>query len=207
MTTEKDLAWIHRYEAGSSGLTLLLLHGTGGDENSLFDVGRELAPEANLLSVQGRSLEEGSPRFFRRFSATQYDQPHLREEAEALARFVSDASAAYGFDKKRVVSLGFSNGANIALASLLLSPSTYIGAILLRPVMALEEPPKAELSGVNVLVVSGLRDPYQPYAAPVAPFLKTLHANVQLEVLNTGHELSAQDLSLVSNWLREKEYS
>lgn len=198
-----DLGWVHHFEAGDSGHTLLLLHGTGGSERDLLPLGREVAPQAGLLSVRGRSLEEGAPRFFRRYSATRYDQSHLKAEAEALADFVAAAAAAYGFDPAGVHALGYSNGANIALASLLLRPEAYAGAALLRPVMALEDPPTPALSGKRVLLLPGVRDPYAPYGAGIAAHLRGCGAAVTESVTNAGHELTGADLQAAQAWLKD----
>lgn len=195
------MTWIHHFDPGTTTRTLLLLHGTGGNEHQLMALGRQVAPGANLLGVQGRSLEEGSPRFFRRFTATKYDQPHLLSEADALAAYVPEAAAQYGFDPAQVVALGYSNGANIALASLARHPSAYAGAVLIRPVMPMDEPPHAELNGLPVLVLHGEHDPYATHAGPVTPYLTQMGAHVQEHRLNTGHELSPQDLTLTAAWL------
>ncbi|EYB66805.1 hypothetical protein DEIPH_ctg069orf0006 [Deinococcus phoenicis] len=200
----RDLGWIHRFQPGTADLTLLLLHGTGGNETSLLSLGRQLAPEANLLSVRGRSLEEGSPRFFRRFSAARYDQAHLVEEADALAQFVRDAAALYDLDPGQVIALGYSNGANIALATLARHPSTLAGAVLLRPVMALDDQPQTDLNRLPVLVLHGQRDPFLPLAKAVTPYLRQSGADVQEERLEAGHELISQDLALTAGWLRDQ---
>lgn len=189
--------------ASTDGLTLLLLHGTGGDETSLLELGREVAPAANLLSVRGRSLEEGAPRFFRRFSATRYDQAHLASEAVALADFVLAAEDRYGFANGELVALGYSNGANIAIATLGLRPGALAGAILLRPAMPFESPPRADLTGVPVLVTRGRSDPYGPLSEPVAPYLRSLGATVVEEVHEAGHELTLRDLRAARAWLAE----
>jgi phospholipase/carboxylesterase len=198
----RELDWIHRYQPGTGGWTLLLLHGTGGNETSLLALGRKVAPDAALLSVRGRSLDEGSPRFFRRFSMTSYDQPHLAHEADALADFVREAADVYGLDVNRVVALGYSNGANIALASLARNPEAYAGAVLLRPVMPFDTPPETDLTGMPVLVTSGLRDSYLPFAEPVVPFLRASHADVQEERFAAGHELTEQDINATAAWLQ-----
>ncbi len=202
-TLTRELDWIHRYQPGTSGWTLLLLHGTGGNETSLLALGKKVAPEAALLSVRGRSLDEGSPRFFRRFSMTSYDQPHLAEEADALADFVREAADVYGLDPKKVIAFGYSNGANIALASLTRNPETYAAAALLRPVMPFDTPPTADLNGMPILVTNGLRDSYLPYAEPVAPFLQGSGATVREERFAAGHELTNQDIATASDWLME----
>jgi phospholipase/carboxylesterase len=199
---KRDLDWIHRYQPGTNGWTLLLLHGTGGNETSLLALGKKVAPEATLLSVRGRSLDEGSPRFFRRFSMTQYDQAHLNQEANALAEFVREAADVYSLDPTKIVALGYSNGANIAIASLARNPKTYAGAVLLRPVMPFEEPPQVDLSGLSALVANGVRDSYLPYAEAVAPYLRNSGAEVQEERLAAGHELTEQDITTAAAWLQ-----
>lgn len=195
------MTWIHHLERGTTNLTLLLLHGTGGNEQQLMALGRQVSPGANLLGVRGRSLEEGSPRFFRRFSATSYDQPHLISEAQALADFVGEAAQEYGLDAEQVVALGYSNGANIALTSLAHRPGAYRGAALLRPVMPMEAPPQADLAGKPVLALHGDRDPYAPFAAEVTPYLRRCGAAVEDRRLDAGHELTEADVSLTSAWL------
>lgn len=199
----RDLGWVHRFAPGGGSLTLLLLHGSGGDETSLLSFGRRVAPGANLLSVRGRSLDEGSPRFFRRFDALTYDQQDLVGEAEALAQFAMDAADFYGFDPGHLVALGLSNGANIALAALALKLGAFGGAVLLRPVMALEQPPETDLAGLKVLVVHGRQDPFLPHAEPVTPYLRRSGAEVREEVLDAGHDLGEQDEAAVARWLQD----
>lgn len=199
------LGWHHLYQGGPGETTLLLLHGTGGDERQLLGLARQVAPHAGLLGVRGRSLDEGFPRFFRRFDAVTYDQEQLASEADALAVFARSAADRYGFDRRRLVALGYSNGANIALATLLRVPDAFGGAALLRPVMALERPPTPDLSGVSVLVLSGRHDPYAAHAGTIAPHLRTCGAAVEEHVLPGGHDLSEQDLVLLDDWLGARE--
>ncbi len=195
-----ELGWIHRFERGSAPYTVLLLHGTGGDENSLFDLGRKVAPGASLLGVRGRSLEEGSPRFFRRYSATRYDQEHLLTEAAALVSFTSAAKAQYEIASDPLIALGYSNGANIAVAALVHAPGTFSGMALLRPVMPLEEPPIVNLHNVPVLIAAGRDDSYLPYGSTLAPYLRHCKGDV-VEVLQaSGHELSIADVEVLASW-------
>lgn len=202
-TSTRDLGWAHRFVPGTSHQTLLLLHGTGGDETQLLPLGRRIAPTANLLSVRGRSLEEGSPRFFRRYSLTRYDQAHLRTEADALAQFVQDAAALYQFDRAHLIAVGYSNGANIALASLVQHPHAFGGAALIRPVMALEEQPVIDLQPLPVLVLNGLHDPFLPFGEAVAPYLQAQGARVQEYRLAAGHDLTGEDIERLATWLAE----
>jgi len=197
-----DMGWIHIFERGHGPTTLLLLHGTGANEHQLLGLGRQVAPEAHLLSVRGRSLEEGFPRFFRRFTATEYDQEHLISEALALADFVGRAAEQYQLDPAKVYALGYSNGANIALASLSLRPGPYAGAVLLRPVLALAAPPETDLRGKNVLVLNGRRDPFLPMATAIVPYLSERGAETAERTMDAGHELSSQDVTVVRDWLR-----
>ena len=115
------LGFIHRFEPGNRGdITLVLLHGTGGNEEDLIPVGKVLAPGAAVLSPRGNELENGMPRFFRRFSEGVFDLEDLKFRSKELADFVKNASVKYGFDMSSVVLVGYSNGANIAVSMLLL---------------------------------------------------------------------------------------
>src|SRR5438034_2303110 len=121
--------FIHEFVAGSSERTLLLLHGTGGNERDLIRLGRELDPSAALLSPRGQVLENGMPRFFRRLAEGVFDVDDLKVRANELADFIAAAAAHYRFDPSRVIAMGFSNGANIASALMLLRPHVLTGAL------------------------------------------------------------------------------
>src|SRR4051812_5032609 len=125
--------FIHLYEPGDANapFTLLLLHGTGGDESDLMSLGRAVAPTANLLSPRGPVMENGMPRFFRRFAEGVFDVEDIKARAQQLADFINSAATEYSFDATRVIAFGYSNGANIAAAMLLLHPDALAGAILL----------------------------------------------------------------------------
>src|SRR5687767_9727854 len=83
-----DLGFVHRYEHGLAETTLFLLHGTGGDESDLIPLGRELAPDANLLSPRGKVLESGMPRFFKRLAMGRFDLEDLALRTDELAVFI-----------------------------------------------------------------------------------------------------------------------
>jgi phospholipase/carboxylesterase len=206
---KRDLGWVHRFVPGGvpghDGPTLLLLHGSGGNETSLLAFARAAAPTANLLAVRGRSLEEGSPRFFRRH-ADGFDQEQLAAEADALAAFKDDAADVHGFDPGAVTLLGYSNGANVGLASLARHPGTYAGAVLLRPVMVLEEPPLVDLAGTPVLAVLGDADAYRLQSEAAVAFLVERGAEVQVERLEAGHDLTPGDGAAVAAWLRAQDH-
>src|ERR1700693_6385261 len=152
--------FIHKFVPGTSGRTLILLHGTGGTESDLIDLGRGLDPEAALLSPRGKVLEDGMPRFFHRLAEGVFDTEDVKRRAQELADFVAAARKTYGIANP--IALGFSNGANIAAAMLLLRPETLAGAVLLRPMAPLEPATPPDLKGVPVLMLSGGDDPMSP---------------------------------------------
>ena len=198
-----ESSFIHRFEpASSAGSTpLLLLHGTGGDENDLLGLGKMISPGSALLSPRGRVLEHGMPRFFRRLAEGVFDEEDLRRRALELGEFVADARKHYGIAAP--VAVGFSNGANIAAALLLLQPDVLAGAILLRAMVPLSDPPKAELDGKPVLLLSGQADPIVPASNSVrlAALLSESGASVSHRVLPAGHQLSQADVTLARNWI------
>ncbi|ACL60129.1 alpha/beta hydrolase [Methylobacterium nodulans] len=196
-------SFIHRYEpaAAPDRAPLLLLHGTGGDETDLIPLGRALSPGAALLSPRGPVLENGMPRFFRRLAEGVFDEADLRRRAADLAGFVREARASYGLAAP--VAVGFSNGANIAAAVLLLHPEVLAGAVLLRAMVPLAEPPAADLGGKPVLILSGRSDPIVPAAnaARLAGMLAEAGSSVTHEVLPGGHGLMQADLVRAQAWL------
>lgn len=199
----KPQSFIHRFEKGADGARpLLLLHGTGGDENDLIPLGRMVAPDAPLLSPRGKVLENGMPRFFRRLAEGVFDEDDVRRRANELADFIDDARTAYKMSKPPTA-LGYSNGANTAAAILLLRPKTLAGAILLRATLPLAQPASVDLTGVPVLIASGARDPMMSAegATRLADVLQRAGASVTHRSLPFGHELSQTDVSLAKQWL------
>jgi phospholipase/carboxylesterase len=196
-------SFVHRFEPGSrpERPPVLLLHGTGGDENDLLPLGRLVAPGAALLSPRGQVLEGGMPRFFRRLAEGVFDEEDLRRRAADLAAFIGEARAAYGLPAP--VALGFSNGANIAAAMLLLHPEALAGAVLIRAMVPLANPPDPDLGGRPVLLLSGAVDPILPLenARRLAGMLETAGAAVQHDVLPGGHALTQADVNRTAAWM------
>lgn len=195
--------FIHRFVPGTSGETVLLLHGTGGNEVSLLQLGRLLLPEANLLSPRGQVLEGGSmPRFFRRLAEGVFDLKDLAARSGDLARFVGRSAEQYGFDPSRVTAVGFSNGANIAASLLLLHPEVLSRAVLLRAMVPLEPEPRP-LPGTPVWVGAGRYDPIVPpeNTARLANLLAERGAKVHLDWREAGHQLAEGEVEAISTWL------
>lgn len=195
--------FIHRFEPATSAASppLLLLHGTGGDENDLLGLGKMISPGSALLSPRGRVLEHGMPRFFRRLAEGVFDEEDVRRRALELGDFVADARQRYGIAAP--VAVGFSNGANIAAALLLLKPDVLAGAVLLRAMVPFSAPPKAELGGKPVLLLSGQADPIVPASnsSQLAAVLSKAGARVDHKVLPAGHQLSQADVALARDWI------
>lgn len=164
---------------------------------------RELAPGASLLAPRGPVLEHGMPRFFRRIAVGVFDQEDLVRRTADLGRFVRAAAERYGFDAGRVVALGYSNGANIAAALLLLDGAALAGAVLLRPTLPLEPPATPELAGKPVYLAAGRRDPYSPVerVEALAGWLRKGGADVELAWTDGGHGLESGELEPVKAWL------
>jgi phospholipase/carboxylesterase len=179
---------------------VLLLHGTGGDETDLIELGRRVAPGSALLSVRGKVLENGMPRFFRRLAEGVFDLEDVRTRANELADFVAEARKDYGLAAP--VALGFSNGANIAAAMMLIRPEALAGAALLRAMVTIEPASQTKLNGQPVLLLSGNADTIVPgeNAARLAAMLGAAGARVDHRTLPSGHGLTAMDLDALSRW-------
>jgi phospholipase/carboxylesterase len=203
LNANSTLAFTHRFEpAPHPGVApLLLLHGTGGDENDLLPLGRALSPDAALLSPRGKVLEGGMPRFFRRLAEGVFDQEDVKRRANELADFVAEARARYGLAPP--VAVGFSNGANIAAAMLLLRPEALAGAVLLRAMVPLDPAPAGDLAGARVLILSGAMDPIVPAdnAAALARMLSANGAAVEQVTVPAGHGLTQSDLAQARAWM------
>jgi predicted esterase len=204
--SEPVLDFVHRFEPASKpgAPTLLLLHGTGGNEDDLVAVGRMLDPSAALLSPRGKVLERGMPRFFRRLAEGVFDLDDLRFRTHELAGFVGAASGHYGFDRARVVAVGFSNGANVAASMLLLEPGVLAGAILFRAMVPIVPDPLPSLQGTPVFMSNGRTDSLIPAAGAerLAELLRHAGASVTLQWQPGGHQLTRQDVVQAQEWLR-----
>ena len=195
--------FIHEFVPGSSSRTLLLLHGTGGNERDLIPFGRELDPDAALLSPRGKVLENGMPRFFRRLAEGVFDLEDLKNRTYELADFVAAAAQHYGFAIDDVVAVGYSNGANIAACMLLLRPEVLPAAVLFRAMVPLVPDTRPNLSAVRVWIGAGTNDPIIPTSETkqLAELLRGAGADVTMRFFQAGHELTPADVEAAREWL------
>ncbi|MBN8949375.1 MULTISPECIES: VOC family protein [unclassified Rhizobium] len=200
----RDLPFIHRFftPEQANGNVFVLLHGSGANETTMLPLGHKIDADATLLTVRGRALEEGAPRWFRRNGPMTFDQADIASEAEAFAAFIDGAVHAYGLDPDRIVYIGYSNGANLLNAMLSLQPHLIRRAVLLRSMAVLENPPAADMSDADVLVVAGEKDLYGPYAQPLAERLRDGGAKVDLATIPGGHEFDDADVPVIQAWLK-----
>ncbi len=199
------LSYIHRFEPGTKAGAppVLLLHGTGGNENDLLELGRQIAPGSALLSPRGDVSEHGMPRFFRRFAEGVFDLEDVARRTHALADFITAAASHYGFESGRLTALGYSNGANIAASLLLLRPEVLTRAVLLRPMVVLQPEHLPDLSGKRISLSAGRLDPIVPVDHPprLADMLHRAGAQVDLHWSETGHQLTSADFALAAGFI------
>lgn len=202
--------FVHRFIPGAAAPApaLLLLHGTGGNEDDLVPLARMLDPTAAVLSPRGPVLERGMPRFFRRIAEGVFDVEDLKRRTHELAEFVAASATRYGFDPARLVAVGYSNGANIAASLLLLRPGVLAGAILMRPMVPFEPEgdARASLAGVPVLIATGRLDPVArpEQAERLAAMLRERGAEVTLHREEAGHGLERAEIEVAREWLKAR---
>lgn len=204
-----NLSYHHLFQPGtdSAAPPLLLLHGTGGDEHDLVPLARKLSPGSALLSPRGDVNEHGARRFFARLAEGVFDPAEVTRRTVALAGFIADATARHGIAADRLIALGFSNGANIAATLLQLRPEALAGAILLRPMVVLDQPAATgSLAGKRILIANGVHDPIVPADHPsrLAALLRAGDATVSLNTAAGGHNLTPGDIAVAQKFLAER---
>jgi len=199
-----DFGFIHRFVPGedASVETLLVLHGTGGNENDLIGIGQAIAPGAAILSPRGNVLENGAPRFFKRIAEGVFDPKEVRSRGEELARFIRAAAVTYRLDPSRIFALGYSNGANIASTVMLIEPGAIQASILLRPMVVYQPPEKSDLSGSSVFISAGRMDPIVPTASveQLAKLFRSANAEVTLKWQLAAHNLVPTEVREAAEW-------
>jgi phospholipase/carboxylesterase len=197
--------FIHEFVSGTSQRALLLLHGTGGNERDLISLGRELDPNAPLLSPRGKILENGMPRFFRRLAEGVFDLEDLKTRTNELADFVAAAMRHYKLAAGHIVGVGYSNGANIAASMLLLRPEVMHAVILFRAMVPLIPDKLPDLSSVHAWIGAGSQDPIIPTSETqrLVDLLRGAGADVTIRFFNAGHGLTNSDVAVAGQWLKE----
>ena len=195
----------YRYEPPPSGSNriLLLLHGTGGDENDLIPLGRALMPEVGLLSPRGKVLEHGAPRFFRRLAEGVFDLDDLARQTDDMAAFVIAAAEGHGFDLAHVIAVGFSNGANIAASLLLRRPGLVRAAVLFSPMVPFEPEDRPKLEDTKIFIGSGRRDPIATvdHVERLTKIFETCGAEVTVYWFPGTHTLVQAEVDEARKWL------
>lgn len=188
----------HIFKQGSNanGITLLVLHGTGGDERDLLELAEEIGIQNNILSVRGNVVENGMNRFFKRLRPGVFDIVSLKKETEHLYEFLLSAAKTYNFDVNKVGLLGYSNGANIALNLIYTYGKQFLGAILFHPMNPDKEAVIPDLENVSIFISAGKVDPMTPYqeAVELENLLKAKRANVILHTTQAGHNLLLEEI-------------
>ena len=194
----------HIFQQGSdpSKPTLLVLHGTGGDENDLLPIASHIDPEASVLSVRGNVSENGMPRFFKRLSEGVFDMEDLKARTEELNQFIATAAEEHGFDRGNVVAVGYSNGANIAANLLFTYADALKGAILHHPMVPNRDTILPDLSGVDVFIAAGTNDPICPAEESIdlKQLLENAGAEVKLHWEDYGHQLTMPEVEAAKSW-------
>jgi predicted esterase len=211
MAASPQLSFIHKFvpplERPLSQITLLMLHGTGGDESDLLGLGRAISADAALLSTRGQVLENGAPRFFRRHAEGTFDLPDLHQRTADLAEFIKAATQEYKLNPDRIVVVGFSNGANIAASLLLSRPELLAGAILYRPMVPFEPTEAPSQRAIPVLICAGSDDPIASTAATqrLVDLLRERGATVTLIIQRAGHAMVSDDVEKAQEWMMRFE--
>jgi phospholipase/carboxylesterase len=207
-----NLGFIHRFipavhpreDSQGKSKVLLLLHGTGGNEEDLISIGKMISPGSAILSPRGKVLENGMPRFFRRLAEGVFDVEDLNYRTNELADFVNTASRTYGFNLSQTIAIGFSNGANIGASMLLLRPEVLCGAILFRAMVPLEPETIPDLSSKRIILCEGMYDPIvtQQEAKRLFLLLEKYGAKISLRWIKSSHNLTQEDILITKGWFK-----
>ncbi|MGO1060702.1 alpha/beta hydrolase [Planococcus sp. FY231025] len=194
----------HLFKQGSNKEkpVFLVLHGTGGNEQDLLPLAAHIDPEASVLSVRGNVSENGMPRFFKRLAEGVFDMEDLKFRTKELYDFIGKAAEEHGFDRRNVVAVGYSNGANIAANLLFTHEDALKGAILHHPMVPNREAQLPDLGGTPVFIAAGTNDPICPAeeSTDLQQLLATAGAKVDLHWENYGHQLTMPEVEAAKRW-------
>lgn len=202
----QPLKYIYKTTDNPDAYTLLLLHGTGGDETDLIPLAQNFGDGYNILSLRGNVSEHGMPRFFKRLGMGIFDEEDLHFRTDEMIEFIKELSEKEKFNANKIIAIGYSNGANIAGSAIIKYPGIFSGAILYRPM-----PPfktineNGSKSSTKVFLSSGQTDPTVSLAVITEYLekLKSMVSEVEYHVIPAGHHLTQQDVTLSAQWLSE----
>lgn len=204
MTTNNTFQYRIVVPDDPDGRAIVLFHGTGGDESDLIPAAQLISPHAVIIGIRGRSTSEPSLRWFRRFPDGSFDQEEITSEARELSEFLPRLLSEHSIEPSSTTLLGFSNGANFIAAFCLLYPGLFRQGILWRPMLVLNPVPPADLTSSAFLITTGSSDPYADFVPALTTALEDAGADVQVNVLPTGHTLTRSDITLSADWLKER---
>ena len=202
----QPLKYIYQSSGNQDAYTLLLLHGTGGDENDLWPVAKNFGKDINVLSLRGNVSEGGMPRFFKRLGMGVFDEQDLTFRTHEMVAFIKELAQKEGFDPQKVVALGYSNGANIIGSILTLYPELLAGAILYRSMQPFKSPETfSNKKHTPVFASNGSSDPTidEEDTARYMELLRAAGYDLTAFTFNTGHNLSHEDLNKSAEWYRK----
>ncbi|TCI57235.1 alpha/beta hydrolase [Exiguobacterium sp. SH1S21] len=193
---------IHQFIKGTTETTLVLLHGTGGTEQDLIPLARELSTEVNILTLRGDVLENGMSRFFRRHAEGVLDLEDLKKQTERFLAFLDEAAAKYGVARDKMIPLGYSNGANL-IGSALYRDNAFKASLLFHPMVPDRSLTLPDLTGANVFISAGERDPIcpKPETEELTSTLREAGADVELFYHGGGHELRMEEVEAARAWV------
>jgi len=196
----------HVWIKGSNNRTLVMLHGTGGNEYDLIDIAKMIDPNANILSIRGNVLESGMPRFFKRIAPGVFDLDNLVDETKNLYHFLKQSEELYNIKRENIIVIGYSNGANIAGSILLHENHPFKYAVLWRPMVPLKKNEINDLSGVNIFIIASKQDPIvkEEESKELDDMLRLRGAHTTMRWVESGHQLTMKDIELTKAWYESK---
>ena len=193
---------------------LLMLHGVGSHERDLFELAPYMDGRFHVVSARAPfTLAPGAYAWFHvQFTPTGpiINPQEAEQSRQVLILFIGELVQAYDLDPKRVYLLGFSQGAIMSFSVALTRPDVEAGVVahsgrILPEIKPLIAPPE-QLRGLPVFVVHGLYDEVLPihYGRAARDLLSALPVDLTYREYPIGHHVSADTLSDIQAWLKER---
>lgn len=196
------------YESGNNNYpTLILLHGTGGDEYDLIPIAKTVLPDAPILSLRGDVNEGGLNRFFRRIAPGVFDEEDVALRAKNLKDWLIEKAKHYDFSLEKAIAIGYSNGANIIAALLNDYGNILHHAALLHPMTPYKDKACQNLAGVNVFIAAGINDTIAPKQETVMlkERFEGANAALSLQWSDGGHQLTHETVDALKTWIKNHQ--